>query len=232
MSIEPTDEILALIEAHTELKVWWEDQKTKFAANIEAARNAQDQTFFVDQANGNDAADGTRAAPLRSLDEAASRAVSAGLTTIELLGDYEQSVETAFPNGKIVIRGDGAQRTLSFAAEIDGVSEDAPHLRVPFHGGELSFVNLDIVSRVLSTHVTRKYMVRTTGLTRVILNSCDLTAASGDDLAFLSGTHMFGLISIDTTIAADFAGLIVRDVASGTDPNSLANCAFSNLATV
>lgn len=238
MTALTTEQVIADMRGWTDLKAYFEgirgDIDTRLNTAEERVGDAR-RSFFIDQANGDDANDGaTDAAPLASFEEAISRSVFGGLLGISLMSDYTLSTQPVFRCGSVSITGyNDAIRNIYFADRVDDVKTASPRFQSSWNSTDFFLNRIRLHSRVMAPHITSKCMFSSTGLRIVTMYNSEIQAAAGDDLALLSGDgHGIGIGLTNVTASAEMAGLWIDGVAAGTTATSISRLAYSTLATL
>lgn len=230
------EQIAALIQAVTDLKIYIDDT---YQADLARYQNLQndvadliDQTFFVDQVNGSDAAVGTRSAePLKTLQEASDRAISGGILRIHLMTDYHMTeVETMRADFTLISGYEGVQKRMTFAGQAVSSPRHMPHITTSFNVSSLRFSDIIFELGTASPAVVEiTAAIGTRVMTAVNTAKCEWIVPAGSDQAFIDNTGGFGLISRNAIVPPEMAGRWVSGVAAATDPATLHKCSFTNL---
>lgn len=206
-------------------------------AQVDAFTDDVQEAFFnrlyVDQANGDDTADGLSGGnSIASIKEAFSRAPEGGLFEIRLIGDYKLNERVFPPSGCVAIRSADTATpvTLSFAGSAIEDPTAMPRFFAGYTGANLFFNGLIVELGTSDASVTgTRFAISCSGLTNIVYREVVFVVPAGSDQALMSITHGAGFALHGSTAPTEMNGRWIDGVASGTDPSTLNNLAWTNL---
>lgn len=140
-----TEDLVAVVASANSLLNEFNDFKDGADDALEEARSSvvdMEQTFYVDQVNGDDSAAGASDTPLKSINEAVSRTSVSGICNVFLLSDYLVNENISLRAKSLSIAGSGAKRELSFTPYV--LTEDSLEYRALYGFDFFGFCRLDM----------------------------------------------------------------------------------------
>lgn len=245
MSLE--SQIADLVTATNSLIGTFNTKKNGIEAAVAAAIAAvplMSKTFYVDQVAGLDTADGSVAAPLRTIQKAVSNTPIGGVCRVLLVGDYvldaNASVDLRCLDISSNVAGTKRKLTLTHGIQSDG----APRLNgFTFANGAgmmLGDITLMLPSPAgvnpapapFSNSVFKTASSGSTPMFSVKFSSVDVQSAA-DSLAtlFLLLSSAIIFEAVGSTFPSGFAGRYIGGISAGTAVNTHNNI-LSNLTTL
>ena len=226
----------------TDLKAYFEsirdetDTRLNFAATQVASTY---RTFYVDQANGSDAAAGTLEDPLASMSAVNARSVHGGVTTAVMQGDYEERASIGdFRMSTLQVRLQG--NALSFAEEVGPAACGSWRFAQILGGlGYLAIEDGDLLvgNATSAASVPGRTFLRGRGnAVQLYLRNVDLQVAAAPADGTRAPGQLIGqpcsILVGGATFPTAMAGRWVEGVAAGTDPETAREVIFSNLTSL
>lgn len=190
--------------------------------------------LWLDQVNGDDNADGTEAAPLRSIGECINRMAVGGLVVINLLGAYEVRENNTLRQGHVLVQTpSGSPRVdFSFAPEIASDNLFTPRFVSPQGMNAFTFSNVRLRMTARSPHVTARALFNNSGFLVLSTSSSIIDVDQDCDRFLTVGNGGIGISAIGTSIADGMAGKWIQGVSAGTAPDAVRTLAYTNLASL
>ncbi len=188
---------------------------------------------FIDQNNGDDTNDGSFNSPMKTIQEAAKILPNGTTSVFRFIGDYRLTEREFMQRGYYVFTSadEANPSTLSFAPQIDGVSDLAPAIWMAEALGEIAFQNINIHFESVSAHITQPWTISSKGATAVYFNGCTITADVGMNRYLFENNGVAVLSVKGTTYPTDMDGRWMVGIASGTDSNTVPRL-LTTLATL
>lgn len=229
-----TEQIAALILSNTQLAEAYEGAFDTITNTLDlAATKVGDsrREFHINQVSGDDANDGSAENPLASLEEVNSRSVWAGLTEVNVIGDYEMRGRFSMRMHALVLSLDGG--VFSFAADSDNLPGNPPGFvcnRSVMPDVSVVFDNCTIS---LPAAANEEGIFINTGFVRLVLKSVNIVLeTTGPTRIFSSGSGAVGITTSSVTYPAEMSGRWVDGVAAGEAPSSAKRVAYSSMTTL
>lgn len=234
-----TQQVADAVLASNNLTNAFANFKADQEALLTAARQMSsdmDRTFWVDQVVGSDANDGTQAAPLATLQEAANRSATGGILRIKLVGDYHMSASTNFREGSVVFSGvNGRDATrVTFGGLASNAAGQMARFTSEFLGIAYLFEDVTLVAgTALDATVVVKHMFASHGMMRAIFLRTKFELPVGSDQAVMQLAHGVGFVTQDCVFPAEtMAGRWFDAVAAGTLPSAVPQLSYTNVASL
>lgn len=216
----------AMLDAATKMSALTDYIDEQYAADLARYQQLQDdvtglmsQTFYVDQATGDDANSGNEANPLASIDEATERSLTGGGLVVILVSDYHVSTRIGVKQGFLRLRSNFdavIKPVLTFADRLNDESIHQPGFRRSGGHAEIHFLDLEVVLPVLAAHVSVIGMIDASGFLTLQLEDCEMIVDVGANMALIKSSGNVSLYVKNTVVPAEMAGLWIRGVVAGT----------------
>lgn len=192
------------------------------------------RTFYVDQANGDDAAAGTQLEPLASLEEAINRHTFGGQTSAILLSDYTVDTRVNLRFGAFQIVGQTGVEKLIFADGAQYVQADdgaifSPHFYDNAFGTGLRIVDLELRLGSGGAANDHNFAFRSQFCSELNFQGVDFANISTSDQHLIHRANGLIFHTWNCTYDAAPEGRFVVGVAAGTDPLTERDIIYTNL---
>lgn len=211
-----TAQIAALIASNTELKAFFEGERSLLKTARENLPALLEVLLYVDEVNGLAGGDGTLAAPFATVDAAINSLKPGQTANIRALSDITMRKSRMVTSINVQIQGFASdasapqQRSLAFLGEATNRAGYAPGFDVRV-GGFFAFMNLNITMPASGVSYGP---FRAIGTTLINLFNCSISGAGGT-VALVRGDGPFAIGLASGSTYTGMGGRWVSGFASG-----------------
>lgn len=232
-----TEQISSLIASNVELKAFFEGERDRIEEARAAAFGSMRFNIYVDPVGGNDVTGvGTQGEPFRTLQAAIDAADPMGDVTVRLLNDlhFEDRINGPL-GGRLRIFGSKADETkavITFADEAGNKPGSAPGIEFPDYAlNRLTFTDVHLKLRQFDAGHASRSVVTRRGFTAVNFLLCEVEALAGCNQYVIGAGGGFGIHMAGSTHVG-MAGYWAEGIASGADPVTVKECAYSTMSSL
>jgi len=194
------------------------------------------RTFYVDQAAGNDANDGSEANPFLTLQKTVNMTPIGGLLTVYFLTDYHVSKRVDFKQQSVAFNAQvagGGLAKVTFAGTSDGDATSTADFSSLHSNCYFECQDIQFEAVTAGAGVTDKGMFRSRGNMTLRLSNCQIDLPVGSDQCVINN-DVFCALSVSNLNGGTgpVAGRWIQDVAAATDPASIRTLIATNLTSL